>query len=268
MSPETPSPVDASTAPSNNALDNNPGLPEEFIEKVLASVFRHEEDHPAPASNSTRRLRKRFIPDDQGCDQVDHWLRRICDANESETAWEDECVDTVTGHHYEIGGDCPPNTNCAEHIDTDGHEVIICEPRTPPRNDNVSRDGKRQKVSQYGYRYIPEVKAVGNTQQTQSITLQVATGDASVSGFLSDENKSYVLAPNNELNAYARGNTYKLCRSGQPAGTPVGAPPAHNIRHCNPLFRYSLIVGSIIDFSYGLSTKQRAVLFYSIWGNG
>ncbi|KAK8153168.1 hypothetical protein IWX90DRAFT_82650 [Phyllosticta citrichinensis] len=265
MSPETSSPVGASTAPSNSALDNHPGLPEEFVEAVLASVFRHEKDHPAPASNSTHRLSKRAIPSDQNCEEATHWLRRFCDAEVNEQAFVDDCKDPDTGFEYEILDECPENMNCAPHVERNPpgdrdpvDHITICVPRTPPREDNINRDGK--KVSQYGYRPV-EVNSLGNTQQVLPIGVGAVMTDASVSGFVSDQYKSYVILPNNELNAHLRGATDKLCATSRDS-------KVRDRRDCVPLYYLNLQVGNVIDYSFGLSLFQKAVLFYSIWGTG
>ncbi|KAK8153435.1 hypothetical protein BKA80DRAFT_243445 [Phyllosticta citrichinensis] len=267
MSPDTSSPVDASTAPSNSALDNHPGLPEEFVEAVLASVFHHEKDLPAPASNSTHRLSKRAIPPDHNCAQADHWLRRFCDPAENEQAFVDDCRDEDTDFDYEVLDECPENTNCAPHTERNppGHpdetdETIICVPRTPPKEDNIDRDAKRRKVSQYGYRDV-SVNSLGNTQQVFSIGVSAAMTDATVSGFLSDQHRSYVITPNNELNAHLRGATDKLCATNSDQ-------TLRDARDCVPLRSLNLQAGNVIDYSFGLSLFQKAVLFYSIWGTG
>ncbi|KAK7525794.1 uncharacterized protein IWZ02DRAFT_515534 [Phyllosticta citriasiana] len=251
--------------------DGGPQLPEGYVEAVLARVFGnhtvhgsaapkaqlHQKDHQK--GDTLKQLSKRAVPDNQICgpDHADDWLGRICDPERGPRAWVEVCH-VNANQDLHVQSECGEGTYCVEIRDHDDDDVILCLPDRQSDPDNLEPDPKRRRTTQYGFRTVDASSSVENTQIIETITLKAALTEAFVSGRFVDTSRSYVIAPNNQMNANERGYTLKLCRSA--STTDLGG------RDCRPKQKWYFSKGDLLDFTFGAAVKQKGIFFYAIDG--
>lgn len=73
--------------------------------------------------------------------------------------------------------------------------------------------------------------------------------------------RKFVIAPQNVLTANLKGFQLNLCRS---SGDQSNAASFENSRTCNPISECNFVTGDGVDFTFGFSSLQSGILFYSI----
>ncbi|KAH7032192.1 hypothetical protein B0J12DRAFT_582885 [Macrophomina phaseolina] len=239
------------------------GIPQDFIDKVMASFTTDENGQLVSRAElhkrtiAARGLEKRATPTDQRCGG-DTWRARYYMTDVGPRDWHDRCR-RPNGSIYWVGGICPEFTYCSEEFDNDGDDVIICTPATPPREDNVGSTARGRR--QYGYRTIQPRASIGANQHLSSILLQLGISRGSVSGHLRSTDRTFVIAPQNTLTANLHGRQLNLCRSDTNQDDPNAF---RNTRSCSPVSDHNFVNGDTIDFTFGLSSFQSAILFYNV----
>ncbi|KAF9694994.1 hypothetical protein EKO04_006702 [Ascochyta lentis] len=251
-----------SAIPAEEARDES-GIPQEFIDQVMASFTTNEDGHIVAkaelhkSSLLSRSLEKRARPSDQRCGQ-NTWAARYCMSDIGPREWHDRCLQP-NGATTWVGGICPEFTYCSEELDGDGDDVIICTSSTPPREDNTGSTARGRR--QYGFRTIQPIANVASSQRLSSILLRLGINSGSVSGHLRSTDRKFVIAPQNTLTANLRGKVLNLCRSSTNQSL---SSFFKNSRTCGPTTDHNFVNGDTVDFSYGLSPTQSGILFYNI----
>ena len=212
-----------------------------------------------------------YIPIDQKCDQAAQWYGRVCyNLAGRDGDWFDVCF-ISPGNWDTKEGSCPPGEMCVpirvrDHDDTRDKDAINCVSR--PTQPTVNAPNRQSGV-------VTVQNAIsGASQHIVSVDITSNLPEASVSAVLegmchlsspslsiylcyagSDQN--YPIAGNKNIVGTLRGTVLKLCTYNT------------TYRDCVPTLRYPLRAGfDIIDFTFGLSSKQVVRFYYTISAGG